>query len=173
MHIFAEKLRRIGGRMPPYFVEKMDIINLVSEKVNELTAESALFLVEVKMKPTNNIKVFLDGDTGVNIEACAKVNRALYKMIEELGIYPEGDFSLEVSSPGVDEPLRFMRQYLKNIGRTLEVTLKEEDVKHLGVLKIATEEEIVLEKKLPKNKGVETVTIPFDSISKSVVQIIF
>lgn len=158
--------------MPPYFVEKMDILKLVSDKVDELTADSSLFLVEVKMKPTNNIKVYLDGDQGVNIEACTKINRALYKMIEEAAIYPEGDFSLEVSSPGVDEPLKFLRQYIKNIGRTVEVTVQDE-TKHLGVLKEASEALVVLEIKLPKNKGVSTVEIPFDTITKTVVQIVF
>jgi ribosome maturation factor RimP len=151
----------------------MDIIGLVTDKVNELTEGSALFLVEVKMKPTNNIKVYLDGDQGVNIEACTKINRALYKMIEEAAIYPEGDFSLEVSSPGIDEPLRFFRQYKKNIGRTVEVTLLEDDQTHLGVLMEATEQEITLEKKLPKNKGMETVVIPIDTVKKTVVQIVF
>lgn len=158
--------------MPPYFVEKMDILTLVSDKVNELTADSSLFLVEVKMKPTNNIKVYLDGDQGVNVESCTKINRALYKMIEEAALYPEGDFSLEVSSPGVDEPLRFLRQYIKNIGRTVEVTVQDE-TKHLGVLKEVSEEMVVLETKLPKNKGVSTSEIPFDTITKTVVQIVF
>jgi len=158
--------------LPPYFVEKMDILTLVSDKVNELTADSSLFLVEVKMKPTNNIKVYLDGDQGVNVESCTKINRALYKMIEEAALYPEGDFSLEVSSPGVDEPLRFLRQYIKNIGRTVEVTVQDE-TKHLGVLKEVSEERVVLETKLPKNKGVSTAEIPFDTITKTVVQIVF
>lgn len=158
--------------MPPYFVEKMDIIKLVSDKVDELTADSSLFLVEVKMKPTNNIKVYLDGDQGVNVEACTKINRALYKMIEEAALYPEGDFSLEVSSPGVDEPLKFLRQYLKNIGRTVEVTVADE-TKHLGVLKEVSEALVVLEIKLPKSKDVSTVEIPFETITQTVVQIVF
>lgn len=150
----------------------MDIITLVSDKVNELVSGSALFLIEVKVKPTNNIKVFLDGDQGVNIESCTKINRALYKMIEEAALYPEGDFSLEVSSPGVDEPLRSIRQYQKNVGRTVEVSLND-DTKHLGTLISVGENEIVLEKKLPKNKGSETLSLPFENINKTVVQIVF
>jgi Uncharacterized protein conserved in bacteria len=70
-------------------------------------------LVQVKIKPTNNIKVFLDGDNGITIEDCIKVNRKLYAEIEELAMYPDGDFSLEVSSPGVGEPLLLQRQYVK------------------------------------------------------------
>ena len=66
-----------------------------------------IFLVSVRIKPINNIKVFLDSDIGVNIDKCARLNRAMYKVIEEEAWHPEGNFSLEVSSPGVDEPLRY------------------------------------------------------------------
>lgn len=158
--------------MPPYFVEKMDVITLVSDKVNELTEGSALFLIEVKMKPTNNIKVFLDGDEGLNVLACSKINRALYKMIEEAELYPDGDFSLEVSSAGVDEPLKSMRQYIKNIGRTLQVSTLDEQI-HLGVLRRASETEIMIEKTLPKGKGTVEEIIPFENVAKAVVQIVF
>ena len=69
-----------------------------------------VFLVEIKIKPINNIKIYLDADAGLGIEKCIKINRALYKIMEEMAIYPDGDFSLEVSSPGVDEPLKLHRQ---------------------------------------------------------------
>ena len=81
--------------------------------INEvLGKEEGLFLVEVRIKPTNNIKVFLDSETGVSIEKCVSVNRKLYKLLEENEIYPNGDFSLEVSSP-VSMNLETHRQYLR------------------------------------------------------------
>lgn len=64
-----------------------------------LADEPAYFLVSLTIKPGNNIKVFVDGDEGIKIERCVSYNRRLYKLIEEAAIYPEGDFSLEVSSP--------------------------------------------------------------------------
>lgn len=63
-----------------------------------------IFLVEIRVKPTNNVKIYLDADSGLGIEKCIRINRALYKTIEEKNIFLEGDFSLEVSSPGIDEP---------------------------------------------------------------------
>ena len=78
-----------------------------------------------KIRPTNNIKVFLDADLGISIDKCVSYNRALYKEIVESGIFPDGDFSLEVSSPGLEEPLKLRRQYQKNIGRNVEVMLKD------------------------------------------------
>ena len=63
-----------------------------------LAGETGYFLVEVKIKPTNNIKVFLDGDNGISIDKCVQVNRGLYKQIEEMGLFPAGDFSLVLTS---------------------------------------------------------------------------
>jgi ribosome maturation factor RimP len=56
-------------------------------------------------------------------------------------MYPNGDFSLEVSSPGLDEPLKLHRQYLKNINRNVEVTLKDGS-RIEGVMALVSEESI-------------------------------
>ncbi len=131
-----------------------------------------MFIVNIKIKPTNNIKLFLDADSGLSVSKSADVNRKLYKLIEAEGWFPEGDFSLEVSSPGVDEPLTGERQYKKNVGRTVLVTPGEgKDI--LGVLKEVKENEIVLEVKVPKKKETVMVDIPLSDIKKIVVQIIF
>ena len=139
-----------------------------------LEQEEGLFLVDIRIKPTNNIKVFLDGESGVSIEKCVFVNRKLCKLLEENEMYPNGDFSLEVSSPGLDEPLKLYRQYLKNISRQVEVTLKD-GVKTEGILKAVTEKEILVEETRGKNKKKETVehTIPFDNIKTTKVQVVF
>lgn len=139
-----------------------------------LEGDESYFLVDIRIKPTNNIKVFIDGDKGVSIEKCVGVNRKLYKLIEEQALYPEGDFSLEVSSPGLDEPLRLHRQYLKNIGRHVEV-IKLDGTKTEGVLKEAMEDQITVEETKGKNKKKETVlhAIPFNNIKTTKVQVIF
>ena len=133
-----------------------------------------IFFVDMKVKPTNNIKIFLDADSGLGIEKCIKINRRLYRQVEEMGFYPEGDFSLEVSSPGIDEPLKMLRQYVKNIGRTVEVTLNDDTTKE-GVLLEANEEGIVIEFTEGKNKkAVNTkLLVLFTDIKQTVVQIKF
>jgi ribosome maturation factor RimP len=133
-----------------------------------------IFLVEMKVKPINNFKIYLDADSGLGIEKCIKINRALYKQLEEMAIYPEGDFSLEVSSPGIDEPLKLLRQYVKNIGRTVDVTFTD-DSETDGVLLEATEEVIVIEHTEGKGKKAvtEKITIPFTTIKQTKVQIKF
>src|SRR5688500_6115356 len=119
-----------------------------------LAAAPGYFLVEVSIKPVNNIKVFIDADQGAAIDYLTKVNRALYKYIEESGFFPDGDFSLKVSSPGLDEPLKLNRQYLKNIGRQAEVVLKN-GIKKEGKLISAGDNEIVIEEEKGKREKKE------------------
>ena len=150
-------------------------IQAVEHKVEALiNAEPELFLVEVKIKPTNNIKVFIDGDQGISIEKLVQYNRRLYKEIEESNMFPNGDFSLEVSSPGLDEPLKLFRQYVKNIGRYVEVTEKDSSKKE-GKLISTTEQAIVVEEQRGKGKKLEIVehTIPFENIKTTKIQIKF
>lgn len=133
-----------------------------------------MFLVSVRIKPTNNIKVFLDSDIGVNIDKCARLNRAMYKIIEEEAWYPDGNFSLEVSSPGVDEPLRLPRQYKKNIGRNVAVTFLD-DTTLEGKMIDANEEGIVMEYTEGKNKKavVHTKQVAYSSMKQTIVQVSF
>lgn len=139
-----------------------------------LASDPQYFVVEVKIRPTNNVKVFLDGDNGISIERCITYNRQLYRMIEDSGLFPAGDFSLEVSSPGLDEPLKLMRQYHKNIGRKVEVLMKD-GVKTEGVLKQVTDDGIIVEETRGKNKKKETIehTFPFEAIKSTKIQIVF
>ena len=131
-----------------------------------------MFVVNIKIKPVNNIKVYLDADSGFSIEKSSMINRKLYAQIEAALLFPDGDFSLEVSSPGVDEPLQQMRQYKKNIGRKVTVT-DNEDKEKTGMLKEVTEDHLLLEMKGKKPKEVIATEIPFSNIKKTVVQIIF
>ncbi|MBM3416555.1 MAG: ribosome maturation factor [Bacteroidetes bacterium] len=150
-------------------------IQAIEEKVKTLISpEPELFLVEVRIRPTNNIKVFIDGDRGISIEKLVHYNRKLYNEIEKAGIFPNGDFSLEVSSPGLDEPLKMHRQYLKNIGRYAEV-LDKEGVKKEGKLVSVAERELVLEEIKGKGKKAETVqhTVSFENIKSTKIQIKF
>lgn len=133
-----------------------------------------IFLVEIRVKPTNNVKIYLDADSGLGIEKCIRINRALYKTIEEKNIFLEGDFSLEVSSPGIDEPLKLHRQYVKNIGREVEVTLRDE-TKKAGKLVAVNDDTIEIEYKEGKNKKavVKQEIIVIETIKQIKVQIKF
>jgi ribosome maturation factor RimP len=139
-----------------------------------LVDDPSYFLVEIKVKPTNNVKLFLDGDQGVTIEKCISWNRALYRKIEEENLYPDGNFSLEVSSPGVDEPLKMLRQYKKNVGRSVEVIMKD-GIKIAGKLIDVSDEAITVEETKGKNKKKEVIQhqFQFDQIKSTTIQTVF
>ncbi len=147
----------------------------IEKLVNSILAEEPdYFVVSIHIKPTNNIKVFLDGDNGLAIEKCVRFNRQLYKLLEENAMYPDGDFSLELSSPGLDEPLKIYRQYVKNTGRNVEVVFAD-DSKKEGKLIAVTEADILLEHTEGKGKKAVTqqLVIPFNNIKSTTVQIKF
>ena len=136
-----------------------------------LEGETEYFLVSLRIKPTNNVKVFIDGDNGLPIEKCVQLNRKLYKLLDEAAFYPEGEFSLELSSPGVDEPLKSSRQYKKNIGRDVAIIFLDETTRE-GKLIAVEEENIIVEYIEGKGKKaiVQQLVIPFSNIKTTTVQ---
>jgi ribosome maturation factor RimP len=150
-------------------------VEVVGRMVEGLLADDPqYFIVDVRIRPTNNIKVYLDGDNGISIEKCVALNRQLYRMIEGSGLFPANDFSLELSSRGLDEPLKLLRQYHKNIGRKVEVLLKD-GVRTDGVLKEVDDTGIRVEETRGKNKKQEIVPhyFPFEAIKSTKIQIVF
>jgi ribosome maturation factor RimP len=147
----------------------------IEQKIIEILTETPdLFLVNIKIDAKNNIKVFVDGDAGITIGQCTSINRSLYPFIEEAAFFPNDDFSLEVSSAGVDEPLLLERQYVKNIGRNLEVLLTDGS-KLEGKLTLAENATINLE--IIEGKGKKAITknelIELSNIKAAIVQIKF
>lgn len=154
-------------------MKEQEIITIVQELLAPLLEGTDMFVVRVFIKPTNNIKVFLDADEGLSISKSATINKRLRALIEEKQLFPDGDYSLEVSSPGVDEPLTSMRQYKKNIGRTVAITFLDGSPEKVGVLKEVTDEQLQIEVKIPKKKETILVAIPLLTIKTITVQIVF
>ena len=132
------------------------------QKVEELVLAAldenpSLFLIDFTVGGDNSIRVLLDGDSGVTLEACMQVSRKVEHNLDR----EAHDFSIEVSSCGVGSPLTQPRQYIKNIARKLEV-LDQEDKIVQGTLVEASEEGFALEWKArepkPIGKGKVTVT---------------
>ncbi len=121
---------------------------LIKEAIDE---NKSLFIVDWSIGVGNKILVSVDGDTGVSLKECIRISRHIEHNLLEEGV--ERNFSLEVSSPGIGNPLTLVRQYKKNIGRMLEVIVKNEE-KHEGLLQIADEEKIVLQWEAKEKKEI-------------------
>lgn len=141
--------------------------------VAEIVQDSDVFLIRSTVSARNDIKIYLDSDLGLPINAISKINRSLYKKIEEAGLFTDGDFSLEVGSPGVDEPLLFLRQYQKHLGRNIELSFDDEQTLTGKLIEIADENIIIEELKDKKKKITENHEVPFSKIKKAIVQISF
>jgi ribosome maturation factor RimP len=109
---------------------------------------TALFLVDIQINPTGKIVVFADGPENITVEQCAKISRFLENFLESNALVGE-KYTLEVSSPGMDEALKVPQQYQKCIGREMEVLLKNGQ-KEIGVLKAFSETNISIE--IPEQK---------------------
>ena len=149
---------------------------LVEQLVNEALGEnSPLFLISLEFLPESKISVIIDGDEGVPLSECIRVNRAVESKLDR----EEEDFSLEVSSPDVTNPLVVFRQFKKNIGRTLSVKTAEEKIE--GKLVEVIGDDIILNwsarEPKPIGKGKVTVqksaTIPYKNIVEAKVKLIF
>lgn len=155
----------------------MDLAAQIKNQAEKLLHNPNLFVVDVtavmKRKP-GKIVVTLDGDQGATIEDCAELSRKLSDVLDANAELAD-NYLLEVSSPGVDQPLKMHRQYVKNIGRVVKVKLKEENKYEEGTLLRVTSEGIVLNKKSGKGKKTEQLenTILFENIEKAIVTISF
>ncbi len=87
----------------------------------ELITDEALFVVEVTISPANDICVVLDSDASVSVDDCVALSRAMSAHLEE----QTDDFSLVVTSAGIGQPLKLLRQYHKLVGRSIEVVLTD------------------------------------------------
>ncbi len=150
----------------------------IRQLIENLLKGSDKFLVDILVKPGNKIFIFIDGDKGVTIDNCKEVSRFVENQLNR----DNEDFELNVSSPGVDHPLKLRKQYPKNIGRIIDVTLKNGSILS-GKLVQVSEEKITIDttakvkKKKKKNqKEPETdpiQNIPFDNIYETKVRISF
>ena len=153
------------------------IAQLLEEKYTTDEAFADCFTVEIELKPGQKLYVFADSDTGMSFEKCQKLSRYLEAHLDANGWLGEA-YLLEVSSPGISRPLKFPRQYKRNIGRTLSVTTTEK-VQQEGILQSADDQHIVLSRtvieKIEKKKFEQTIEtiLPYENIEKAIVKLAF
>ncbi len=141
--------------------------------IDAYTTGTGKFLVDLTVSSTGNIQVMMDGDDGYTIADCAALSRYIEQHLDR----NREDFSLEVSSCGVGNPLTLPRQYRKNTGRLLEVTLSDGKMIE-GRIKESDDVSITLEIPSVKHGTVKTAgvilqRILITDISKGIIKIEF
>jgi ribosome maturation factor RimP len=136
-------------------------------------SEAGLFIVDVlyfeRQRPAK-IMVIIDGDNGVTIDACANLSRRLSVLMDERNIL-ENAYVLEVTTPGVDHPLRMKRQYFKNAGRQFKVHRKDKSIVQ-GKLEEVSDEKLTIREIVDK-KQTRLTEVLFDDIEKAFVLVSF
>jgi ribosome maturation factor RimP len=163
------------------YLQLMNIENRVIQLVEEKIADRPdLFIVDVKMHGSGLLTILMDGDQGIGIKDCADISRHVGFHLEEENVIEQA-YHLEVSSPGIDTPLKSVRQYNKNINRSVSVKLTE-GITREGKLIAVDEAGITIEENVKparsageKNKKAQLVEnfISFDQIAETKVLISF
>ena len=155
----------------------MEFRNKIESLLNEfLETRKDLFLIDLKISPSDEVGVVLDGDQGVTLQDCLDASRAIeFNMDREAH-----DFSLQVSSAGLSEPLKEPRQFKKNLGRDLKVVLTDASEIEGELIKVEDEGiSLLLRYRKPKEVGKgkvdveEEKQIGFSEIKKATVVIKF
>ena len=154
----------------------MEIVDKIKNIVAGRLTDSNQFLVDVIVKGhkgPQKVLVVIDSDNGVTIDECAELSRELSKAFDDNGLFTHS-YMLEVSTPGLDQPLRLQRQYHKNVGRGVKIVKKEHQILE-GKLVEVTEDLIKLEQEVQQGKVKEKVMVevPFSEIDKTFVLISF
>jgi ribosome maturation factor RimP len=146
----------------------------INEKIKSLLTpvleQHQAYLIDVAVRNERGgklVQVFLDTDAGITIDQCAQISRELASEIEKENVI-ETSYRLEVSSPGIDKPLRFFRQYPKNVGRKFKVTFRKADANStvIGELTGIVDDLLTFQ----PEKG-EPVTVRFPEIIESKVEL--
>src|SRR5688500_7246644 len=153
----------------------MDLVDDIWKLVEENLSPDK-FVIEVLIsgkKIPKRVLIIIDGDQGVTIDACADLSRVLSKAFDERAYFGEDNYLLEVSTPGLEHPLKLKRQYFKNTGRNLNIVGRTATVE--GRLKEVADDKIVLVQETGTGKKKETkeVEIPFSEIDKTFVTVSF
>lgn len=143
----------------------MDLKNKIFELAEGKLKDSSYFIIDITVSNSvKKVSIILDGDNGVNIDDCADLSR---RLSEDLDLIMEDAYTLDVMSPGLDQPLKLKRQYKKNEGRKVKVKLKEGDVLK-GLLLDTLDEGILVEDEKKKiNKEIKFEEIDWTKVRVS------
>ena len=146
-----------------------EIRKIAEAKLNDPSQFIVDVIVSSKRKP-QKVTVIVDGDAGVSIDHCADISREISKALDESTLLTDS-YVLEVTTPGLEQPLKLHRQYKKNIGRRMKIKTSEKIVE--GKLVGVSDEGITIEAGDGKKMEKSVVELKFSEIDKSIVLVSF
>jgi len=148
---------------------------LIDQAIKELEYDDT-YLVNLKINNTK-VEIYLDSDEGITFLKCRKISRQIEAVLDEKQWLGE-KYTLDVSSAGVGKPLKLTRQYIKNIGRNIEIKMHDK-TKHKGELIFADDDKVTITfeetiKEGKKKKKIQTsLDIAMDDIKEAKIKASF
>lgn len=126
------------------------VVQICEQKINPIITELGYEVVEVeyaKMSNGMNLTFFIDSPNGITIDDCEKVNDAITDVLDEINPTNDESYTLNVSSPGLDRPIKNYNDFLRNKGKLVEISLYTQVDKkknYQGLLEDFTDENVCL-----------------------------
>lgn len=156
----------------------MELTEKIRDLAQAILTNESLFIVDViysaKKGPSRKMMVIVDGDNGVTIDDCTHISRELSKVLDDTNLIEDDQYVLEVTTPGLDQPLKLKRQFKKNVGRSLKVHLKDKSIIQ-GKLMAADHDKITLDQETGegKKKEIKSRELPYGEVEKAFVLVSF
>ena len=145
--------------------------NIIKQFAVEISEEKGFFYINSLQRGSNkkpNFEVYIDSKAGITADDCAEFSRELKEKLEETEI-GDLDYSLIVSSPGTDEPIKYFDQYFKHIGREFKLSYQDGE----NVQSIEAKLKSILDDQLTFEYKQSELVISFSTIKKAKVKISF
>ena len=144
---------------------------ILLEEIKQSVVKNDCLLIDVVFRGTLNnpvIEIFVDNEKGVTTELCSAISREINTAIEDQDLL-NPNFRIDVSSPGVDRPLKYLGQYKKHINRKFEIIYLAGEIKNRieGKLKRISSDKLFFD------VGKSEVEVEFNSIKSAKVLIRF
>lgn len=165
-----------GTKVPSFIGSNLNkLAGDIAKIVEDNLPDESYFLVDLVLKGARGnekVIILIDGDRGIDIETCSKISRVVSEKLDGLDILNDR-YTLEVSSPGVDFPLKSVRQYKKNIGKQVRILLHDNKNIHGELLQVDDQGITIRNTEGGKKKSPPDISIPFDDITKAKVLVTF
>ena len=144
----------------------------IKEIASDVIKDLGFFLIDFSVRGFDKsrvIEIFIDGENYISADDCSKVSREINNRLHSL-IQPGDNYRLDVSSPGIERPLKFIQQFYKHLNRKFELSYRQESETRKGTARLIEVNGEVLKFLLNNN---EEIILNFKDILKAKVIISF
>ena len=152
-----------------------ELLKAIQNFVTPIISEMGYDLVDVELAGSDRnrvVRIFVAKDGGIQLDDCVRISRTVSDEIDIIDLIP-GRYRLEVSSPGIDRPLRTMRDFQRNLGREVTLHFRKPEREEIAKTPVAGSIENVTDDAVTLKTTEGTLAVPTDVIDHGKVAIRF